>query len=105
MEGSQGKYPRPTDLPSDELFGMDVYDATGLLVGRVDAVVRTQGQRERAMVRGIGGAPRCFFVDLASATLEGNELQVPFGLGGTPTPPPRGGISLLRWAQNAGVRR
>lgn len=63
-------------LPSNELWGREVYDAAGLRLGTIDSVVRTFGGGAKAIVK--NRRLPSTFVDLDTATFDGEAIAVPW---------------------------
>ena len=71
------------EYPSSDLFGLDVVDPDGQVVGTVDSVVRTYRGGTKAVVRLRSGAVKAAFADLDRAVIHGDQvlLNNPLQLG------------------------
>jgi hypothetical protein len=67
----------PLDVPASELWGRQVCDTDGLLIGTIDSIVQTLGGTRRAIVQ-TSRRPRHFiFVELYDAVFQGEAMVVP----------------------------
>jgi sporulation protein YlmC with PRC-barrel domain len=65
-----------SSLLSSELWGRQVYEATGRRLGVVDSVVRTHRGGVKAVVR--NGRRHAVLVELEAATFDGEAIVVPW---------------------------
>src|ERR1700737_4118573 len=73
-DSSQG----PASLPSNQLWGREVYDTKGRPLGTIDSIVRTYDGPVRAIVRTGKRPSQSVFVDLGAAVFQGDAVIVPF---------------------------